>query len=539
MGLSTVPDERPPALVVKAPVNAGDAGGAPSGRREQRKGIFALAILLVAVGSLWLATAARDLPYMHHPDEPVNLRVFNGMVEDGDLNPHFFIYPSLFVYVHAAVHLDGPILGWLGGDEDAPFTEVRGTTHTTTPSSVTVHRAVSVVMGLVTVVAVYGTTRLLTRRMVPALFAAAVMATSVTLGVNARLVTPDVVATALVACVLWASVQLWLRPTWGSHVLAGTMVGLSASSKYNAAIVAVTVVAAASLSAGLRGDSPSRALKLGASGLAAGTAFLVTTPYALLDRSTFLEQLRYQRQHYASGHPGMDGDAARWYAGYLLSTETLLIVVAALGLAVTVVWGRWRPGILLSAFPLVYGAFVAGQAVRNDRTILLVLPHLAVLAAFGGAVALERFAPDGLRSSIPLRNLTAGVVVLAVTALAVQGARLVARLNPPPTTYSQAREWIEGNVAAGSSVYIESYSPWVDPDVYEVGSANYLIGVSDLLAGDWSYLVASETAYSRFVDNPDRFPEYARRYEALFEQTRTVVRFEGEGPMISILQPRT
>jgi 4-amino-4-deoxy-L-arabinose transferase-like glycosyltransferase len=88
----------------------------------------------------------------------------------------------------------------LGGEEIAPSTEVMGTTKTVTPGSVTVHRAVSVLMGLLTITAVYATTRLLSRRTGAALFAAVAMATSVTLGVNARLITPDVMATALVAC---------------------------------------------------------------------------------------------------------------------------------------------------------------------------------------------------------------------------------------------------------------------------------------------------------------------------------------------------
>jgi 4-amino-4-deoxy-L-arabinose transferase-like glycosyltransferase len=499
----------------------------------------ALVVVLTMVGGLWLATAANDLPYMHHPDEPVSLRVVDEMIEEGDPNPHFFTYPSLYFYLHAAAHLDGPLLGWLDGDESPPVTEVIGTTKTTTPSSVMVHRAVSVLMGVIAIVAVYATARLVTRRTGAALFAAAVMATSVTLGVNARLVTPDVVATALVACALWASVRLWLNPTWGAHVLAGAMVGLAASSKYNAAIVATTVVAAAALSPGLRGQVLCRLKKLVVSGVAAGAAFVLTTPYALLDRSVFLEHLRYQRNHYATGHPGMDGDSALWYARYLLSTESLLVIAAILGVGMALASARWRPVLLLATFPVVYGALAATQAVRNDRTILLLLPSLAVLAGLGGAAFVDRVASDERGSALSSSKLLRAGLVLGVVALIAQGARLVDRLNPPTTTWAASREWIEDNIAAGSSIYIEGYSPWVDPAAYELGSASYLIGVPALLEGDWSYLVVSDRAYSRFVDDPHRFPEYARAYQALFANTTIVATFEGEGPTISILQPRT
>lgn len=495
-----------------------------------------LAGLVTTAGGLWLVTATQDLPYIHHPDEPVNLRVVDEMIEEGDPNPHFFIYPSLFLYLHAATHLDGPVAGWLPGEEAAPHTEVVGTSKTTTPGSVMAHRALSVVFGLVTIVAVHATTRLLTGRGGAALVAAGLMAMSVTLGVNARLVTPDVLATAAVACTLWASVALWLRPTWPAHAWAGTMVGLAASSKYNAATVAVTVVAAAALSPGLRGQGVTRLTKLGVSGLAAGVAFLITTPYSLLDRAEFLDHVRYQRDHYATGHPGMDGDAVLWYARYLLSTETLLVTVAIVGAGIAIASGRWRPVLLLSTFPVVYGAFVALQAVRNDRTILVLLPNLAALAGLGGAVLVERVAPR-LRARLSPRTLTALVLVVGVVVVFAQGIRLVDRLNPPTTTLTASRTWIEENISEGSSVYIEGYSPWVDPDDYELGSATYLIQVPDLLAGDWSYLVVSEWAHARFLGDPERFPEYAREYEELFAHTTTVATFEGDGPTISILQP--
>ncbi|MBV8996937.1 MAG: hypothetical protein JO287_25280, partial [Pseudonocardiales bacterium] len=87
-------------------------------------GLLLLALVLRLVG---LTT---DLPYMHHPDEPVNLRVIDAMVANGDANPHFFNYPSLFFYLHAAFHLDGPLLGWIPGlAERAPVSTLMGVSY--------------------------------------------------------------------------------------------------------------------------------------------------------------------------------------------------------------------------------------------------------------------------------------------------------------------------------------------------------------------------------------------------------------------------
>lgn len=54
------------------------------------------ALLLLALVPRLVGLTA-DLPYMHHPDEPVNLRVIDAMIVNGDANPHFFNYPSLFL----------------------------------------------------------------------------------------------------------------------------------------------------------------------------------------------------------------------------------------------------------------------------------------------------------------------------------------------------------------------------------------------------------------------------------------------------------
>jgi len=300
--------------------------------RVRRHLPIAALVLVAAPVLLW--TANRDLPYVHHPDEPTNLRVVDAMVTNGDLNPHFFHYPSLSLYIHAPVHLEGPLLGWTGREEGVPGGRVMGSSYTPHPGSIRVHRAVSVAFGMAAVVAAYAAALQLTRRTRPALLAAVVCASSVTLIANARFVAPDIIAASLCAAVLWASVRVWRSPTLPNLVLAGAGVGLAASAKYNAVLVAVTVVAAALLAPGLRRQAWARIGGLAAAGATAALAFLLTTPYALLDREAFLEDLRFEREHYASGHDGMAGDSLRWYVDYLLTSETFLVLLAGIGAVV-------------------------------------------------------------------------------------------------------------------------------------------------------------------------------------------------------------
>lgn len=115
----------------------------------------------------------------------------------------------------------------------------------------------------------------------------------------------------------------------------------------------------------------------------AALAFLATTPYALLDRVAFLRALQFERIHYATSHFGMDGEAPRFYAHYLLSQEGLLVTLAVAAVVVVAVSARekWRVATVLASFPITYGTAVALQTVPNDRTIMLILPPLAVLTA--------------------------------------------------------------------------------------------------------------------------------------------------------------
>ena len=117
--------------------------------------MLALGVLLVVVGAFWVSNVRQELPYLHHPDEPANLHVVNRMVIKRDTNPHFFNYPSLFLYVQAAVHPEGPLLGWLGEAEAPPQVQVMGSARSDYAGSVVVHRLVTVVFGLVTICLLY------------------------------------------------------------------------------------------------------------------------------------------------------------------------------------------------------------------------------------------------------------------------------------------------------------------------------------------------------------------------------------------------
>ncbi|MFN2286438.1 MAG: glycosyl transferase family 39, partial [Anaerolineae bacterium] len=59
-----------------------------------------VAILAVALFlRLWRLDFGMELPYLAHTDEPTQYNPAINILKTGDLNPHFFNYPSLTIYL--------------------------------------------------------------------------------------------------------------------------------------------------------------------------------------------------------------------------------------------------------------------------------------------------------------------------------------------------------------------------------------------------------------------------------------------------------
>jgi hypothetical protein len=70
--------------------------------RNQTK--ILVTILLIAI-LLRLWGIDFGLPYMYHPDEPNPIEIAQRMIKTGDLNPHWFLKPSVLIYLNALLYL--------------------------------------------------------------------------------------------------------------------------------------------------------------------------------------------------------------------------------------------------------------------------------------------------------------------------------------------------------------------------------------------------------------------------------------------------
>jgi len=493
--------------------------------------------LVVASMSLRLWGAFSDLPYIFHPDEPRYISVIQGIFKTGDLNPHFFNYPSMFLYINALGYLPYYFFGKLTGafntpkDILAPTSLAMGTTFTATPSSVIISRLLTMLFGTAAVVLLFFIGQRLTNKYRVGLLAALMLAISPSSVVNSRYITPDTyVVFWELATFLAATLILQQGKTW-HYVLAGLSAGFTASSKYNGALIMLCVVAAHFLRYGWPGI---RDYRLYLAALLGIVGFVLVTPFSILDSQNFLHDLQFEAQHYSTGHAGMEGNALMWYGAFLWNIEGIISLLAV----VQVIRGlylRSKATILIASFVVVYLAFISSYVVRNDRTILPAIPFLILL----GAILLVEVCWPALFDAASSRAIVkAPIALLACAALATplwntaQNAIQLTTVNSRTT----ARRWVNSNLPAGARIGVESYAPFIDPGRFSLqGFGRMIDNPPDWYIGNgFEYLIFSQGMYGRYYLEPDKYPHEIALYNAFFNRFDLVDTFDDGGYEIRV-----
>lgn len=469
-----------------------------------------------------------DLPYIYHPDEPGYIRISQNIFKTGDLNPHFFHYPSLVFYINALAYVPYYMLGKLMGvfntpnDILPPISLALGVTKAPMPTAALLGRIVTVCFGVGTVGLAYLSGKQLTGRGSVGVLASLMVAVSPTNVLNSRLATPDTYVAFFALASFLSSVLIYQQGETWQYLIAGMCVGLTASSKYNGGVVVLCLLAAHFLHYG--GASFKRP-KLYVALFLCGVVFLATTPFAALDFAEFMTDLRFEARHYSTGHAGMEGNTLKWYLSYMWNNNGGIYLLAVLG----ILYGFFRhprETSLLSVFPLTYFAFISSFVVRNDRTFLPLTPFLFLSAAW--LVVDVSDLVRAWRSSL-LRRLTfIALVSLVIVVLAFPIARTVEHIRRLTTVNSRetARVWINDNLPLGAKVAIEPYSPFIDPSRFSIQGMTMIEHEPEwYFEQDFDYLIFSEGMYGRFYHEPERYSAEVLQYDNLFRRFTLVAMF--------------
>jgi len=508
----------------------------PQKSSREKAVIVALLVLAVAVR---LAGLSFGLPEVYHVDEKRFAEISRDYLR-GDSNPHFFHVPSLYTYLVAATwegaYFIGKIFGKFHTRED-----LLGRFDTDPSLLYLLGRLLTALMSVLTVFFIF----VLGKRMYgprAGTLAALFLIFSLEHNRASHYMNPD---SPMILFMVLSLLFVWSVYRTGKtrdYILAGLFAGLAFSTKYGGHILFIPLFLA-HLFRGLDEKRPLWKIILSPpliwAGLAFGLAFILGTPYAILDFPTFWRDFRWQSGHLLSfGHYGSAESVSvpLFYLryGFLENLGVLIQFLALGGLVLGVIKGRRREWILFSA-PLILHILVSTWKAYATRYMLPTAPFFILIAAFfldwllsrkpfvrGGAAAAK-----GKSWADKKSWLSAALVAVVVLPSAVKVAKFDINLIRPDTR-TVAKEWINANLPPQTRIALEQYGPTISPEVYRVYFKFPSLSQINL---DWmarrriEYAVISDLVYGRFVPYPEDFPSQAAFYRSLEEKAVPVKTF--------------
>jgi hypothetical protein len=403
-----------------------------------------LAAVMVGALGIRLWGINFGLPAIYRPDEDVVVGRAMGVLH-GTFDPNFADWPHLYMYVSAGwLGLLQPAFGWLGAA--APYLGVR---------------VLDALLGTATVAAAYASGNRAYGR-ATGLISAVFVAVAFLAVRDSHFATTDMPLAFAVTIALYAALRLVELDTIRRRVLGGALLGLAAGVKYNGAL-ALAGFGAAEVWQQRRRPRVLILALLTIGGVSA-LAFVLTSPFLLIDQAAFRSSLGHIFEHLSAGNLREIGYVhLPWLLWYSLDPPLFLLAVGGLAYAAV---RRTAADWILLAFVVAYYALIGSGHTVFARYADPLGPPLVVLAA--------RLLTDAsARLRRPAAALALGVAIVAIPAVAHDLAydQLITRTD----TRTQALDWMMARLPAGSYV-ATLYFPGVAHDEAMIDSGAHSHG---------------------------------------------------------------
>jgi 4-amino-4-deoxy-L-arabinose transferase-like glycosyltransferase len=397
-----------------------------TGRRHSAAAILGLVAVAAILGGWGLGFG---LPFDFRPDEELFTGRAVQMTVQHTLDPHFYIYPPLGLYLFALAEW---VLGVVAPSQLGPATQVDPSAEYLATRLVSV-LAFAATTGLIGLAgrAAYGA---LAGIVAAACFVLAPLAVQ-----NAHFGRVDLIALAFMALAMWAGGRADSRAGWAA---AGAAAGLAAGTKYTSGVVAVYLLVLV-----LQGsDRRARLVALIGGALFAFLAALAPAghPLQLVDGLRFLAQRSGWDYGLPIGfiyHPTVSLPNG-------LGPGACALALAGIGVAF---WRRRPTDLALLALLGVYLLLVGFSQEVFLRYALPLLPALCLLAGGSLRVAEVSRLPEAALAGL------AAVLLVPSALTSIQGDRLLSATD----TRVEAAFWLLANAAPGSELVLPNY--WGEP----------------------------------------------------------------------------
>jgi hypothetical protein len=436
-------------------------------------GIMILAVAIRVWGIGWGLPTAKHF-YSYHPDENI---VFSAALNinllDGQLDPKFFNYGSLYLYLVSIglVLASGSGFVNLGkGDMAANIAEISKMYLT--------GRVVALLLGVLTVYAVYRLGKRAYGRGTGVL-AALFMAVAPIHVMHSKFLAVDVPSAFFVTLALIFAIRIFQEDFRArDYILAGLFAGFAAATKYNAGLVILAPAMAHMVTDRARPGLRIFNGKLWLIPIASVIGFLIGTPGILIDFEKFSRDFSYEMAHVRTGHGLVFTNTGPGWIYHLSHSfwpgmGLPLAILAGIGVLYAL-RKRSAADWCMLAFSIVYYAVIGAAQVRFARYTIPLLPVLTILAARVSVDAVDRLVHGKDRcEGACLASQSAGFAVslLLILVVGYTAAYSVAldQMMLRKDTRDRAEEWISANIPHGISIGFPTipwfYTPPLDPEV--------------------------------------------------------------------------
>jgi hypothetical protein len=463
-------------------------------------------LALLAIVAVGFALRAYDLDYgmpgILHPDELslAHPAVRIADISKLDLDPDFFNYPSLVIYVLAGVVLLANTLG--GGTATLPDQQVL--------DAVLLGRWVTLLFGVATIVVVYQLGRRLAGPRV-GLLAALLLAVTPFHALDSHYLNVDIPLTFWCALGAFFLHGWWQDDRLRDLVLGAASIGFAGASKYNGLVLlgALAVLIVVPFRRRMEAGPALRAAALG--GAACGAAFLLAAPYTLLRFDDFLAAVRFEGAHVSTGHWAWDVNTGRLLHQRVLYQLTIglpfvlgfALYLLTLGGAGALALRRAREWLPLAVVVGLLFLPVGISRVVFPRYLLPLAPFLVLVAAYGGAALFEGKRPTRMVGGV---LLTASALYTSAVTVTMVGAL-------SPQSEEQASVWIANNVERNSEIGVAAVAP---PSTFDMRNYRYIAFEPTHARGRLPPWLVVSSWYSRALERaPQVAPGEARFIESL------------------------
>lgn len=251
-----------------------------------------------------------------------------------------------------------------------------------------------------------------------------------------------------------------------NFVLAGVCLGLAVTSKYPGVIAVIAILAAVAMSSSL--DFRARIRGLAVAAVASLVAAFISGPYLFLNFSGMLSDvLNEARGRHLSATSDGFWSAITDYLFIVLPEDMgwLFTSLAYVGLVSMLL----RPGKarLLALLFFAYVVFISSLNLFWERWALPLIPFAAIASAY---VVEGLWGWGRQRGWQPAPSLGVAIVVMLVGMSPAIWSASVAAAQRVTNTHAKvvALEWVRGNIPTGSRILLETYTPQLRVDEYEV-----------------------------------------------------------------------